>query len=152
MPNKTAFLVLMLVSRVNKTLKWQNDVDHLHLLQCPSASYHLLHLHLDVRWWSVVLLHFSELTLGPLAPQLPLLVQEPPRPGQGAAEGEAQQSPLQQCMSMVVWDLITLMSRGGSSLKVSGCFLVFYHPYRPFLAVTFILMILGNFSTGRSCI
>lgn len=74
----------------------------------------------------------AELTLGPLAPQLPPLVQEPCRPTQGAAEGEdGSKSPLQQCMSMVVWDLITLMSGGGSSLRVSGYFIIFCHLCRP---------------------
>ncbi|KAG0716880.1 Protein MMS22-like [Chionoecetes opilio] len=87
--------------------------------KCPSASYHLLHLHLDVRWWSLVLLHMTELSLGGLAPSLPPLLQEPPRPQQapGDAGEEAPLSPLQQCVSMVMWDLVTLMSNGGSSFK-----------------------------------
>ncbi|XP_045122728.1 protein MMS22-like isoform X2 [Portunus trituberculatus] len=87
--------------------------------KCPSASYHLLHLHLDVRWWSLVILHMAELSLGPLVPSLPLLLQEPPRPHQTAGDSgkESQSSPTQQCISMVMWDLVTLMSCGGSSFK-----------------------------------
>ena len=95
----------------------------INLPQCPSASYHLLHLHLDVRWWSLVLLHLTELSLGPLAPSLPPLVQEPPRPHQapGNTVEENEVSAVQQCISMVMWDLVTLMSSGGTSFKVNTC-------------------------------
>ncbi|KAG0722312.1 Protein MMS22-like [Chionoecetes opilio] len=67
--------------------------------KCPSAAYQLLHLHLDVRWWSLVLLHMTELSLGGLAPSLPPLLQEPPRPQQapGDAGEEAPLSTLRQC-------------------------------------------------------
>ncbi|KAK8401117.1 hypothetical protein O3P69_002698 [Scylla paramamosain] len=127
-PGEEAFLV-QVMQEVVQTLVFVgplHDMPH-HVItaasaqgnKCLSASYHLLHLHLDVRWWSLVLLHMAELTLGPMVPSLPPLLQEPPRPHQIAGDigKETQPSPIQQCISMVMWDLVTLMSCRGSSFK-----------------------------------
>lgn len=70
-------------------------------------------------------MHLIELMLGSLSPpashssEFPLLVSEPQGPQGGAAvESIHEQSPLEQCVSMIVWDLITVMCREG--LKVSN--------------------------------
>ncbi|XP_042213133.1 protein MMS22-like isoform X2 [Homarus americanus] len=87
--------------------------------KCPSAAYHLLHLHLDVRWWSLVLLHLVESAFG-FTPQAAshsvdslILVSEPQGPQGGASSELIEHSPIEECISMVVWDLITVMLRKG---------------------------------------
>nr|XP_045584951.1 protein MMS22-like [Procambarus clarkii]XP_045584952.1 protein MMS22-like [Procambarus clarkii] len=94
--------------------------------KCPSAAYHLLHLHLDVRWWSLALLHLVESTLGTLphwdshSTDSPFLLVSEPQGIQGGGASEVnEQSPLEQCISLVVWDLVTIMFREGCKKSVS---------------------------------
>ncbi|XP_069953800.1 protein MMS22-like isoform X2 [Cherax quadricarinatus] len=94
--------------------------------KCPSAAYHLLHLHLDVRWWSLALIHLIESTLGSLphcdsrSMDSPFLLVSEPQGAQGASVSEMnEQSPLEQCISLILWDLITIMFREGLKKGVS---------------------------------
>ncbi|XP_071548075.1 protein MMS22-like [Panulirus ornatus] len=87
--------------------------------KCPSAAYHLLHLHLDIRWWSLAILHLLSLSAYHSV-DLPLLVSEPQGPqGGGEVESSPEPSLLEQCASMIVWDLITIMCREGFKKSVS---------------------------------
>ncbi|KAK3873482.1 hypothetical protein Pcinc_021512 [Petrolisthes cinctipes] len=86
--------------------------------KCPSAAYHLFHLHLDVRWWSLALLHTLPDHLNPSSP---LLHELPPPPG-GGVGGETRgggHESFRQCASLVVWDLLHLLAvptvKAGSS-------------------------------------
>ncbi|ROT73627.1 hypothetical protein C7M84_007953 [Penaeus vannamei] len=100
--------------------------------KCPSAAYHLLHLHLDIRWWSVALLHLAEATLGslsavtaqPHAPQMLIMEPSGPQGMSGSVGDNTEPSVLEQCISMVVWDLVTIMCREGLKKSVSELHLV----------------------------
>ncbi|KAK4301907.1 hypothetical protein Pmani_025978 [Petrolisthes manimaculis] len=93
--------------------------------KCPSAAYHLFHLHLDVRWWSLALLHtLPDHHNNPSSSTLLLHEPPPPPPGGGGGgvggdiRGTGHDS-FGQCASLVVWDLLHLLAvptvKAGSS-------------------------------------
>ncbi|KAF2351221.1 Protein MMS22-like N-terminal [Trinorchestia longiramus] len=91
--------------------------------QCPSAAYHLFHLHLDIRWWSIAILHCIESTVGRVgSPPYPPYCTAPPfitEPNMVASASEGQpfsgdptgDGHFTQCVIFVFWDLMTLMAR-----------------------------------------
>ncbi|XP_064100133.1 protein MMS22-like [Macrobrachium nipponense] len=90
-----------------------------------SAAYHLLHLHLDIRWWSLILLYIIESNWGCLS--LPathsrtssVLVNEPVISSNIGMAVLDEAPVFEQLISLVVWDLITIMCREGLKKSIS---------------------------------
>ncbi|XP_076043239.1 protein MMS22-like [Oratosquilla oratoria] len=78
--------------------------------KCSSASYHLLHSHLDVRWWCLSLLYMVEGAHSPMLQPEPTevsLISEPSGPDGLLLD----KSLLGQVFSLIFWDLTTTATR-----------------------------------------
>ncbi|XP_047741233.1 protein MMS22-like [Hyalella azteca] len=105
--------------------------------QCPSAAYHLFHLHLDIRWWSLAIIYMLETRLGslPVPPSHPYcsgppLLREPLTVMASSNTAHEAQSMMAsglsdsdghftQCVVFILWDLMTLMARQVSKASLS---------------------------------
>lgn len=87
-------------------------------------AFHLFHLHLDMRWWSLAILHVLEGWSGassqPVShPRPPQLVREPLPAGGGEGEAAAahHHTAFGQALAFVTWDLMTLMAREAAKVR-----------------------------------
>ncbi|XP_068231721.1 protein MMS22-like isoform X2 [Palaemon carinicauda] len=93
--------------------------------KCLSAAYHLLHLHLDIRWWSLTLLHIIESNWGCLSlpathPRVSTVLVNEPLISSNLGMAALEEAPVfEQLISLVTWDLITVMCREGLKKSVS---------------------------------
>ncbi|KAK7063027.1 hypothetical protein SK128_027969, partial [Halocaridina rubra] len=82
-----------------------------------SAAYHLFHMHLDIRWWSLTLFYIITTTWGsqpvPHAhPRVSLVLISEPRIASNEVMADSEKRcVLEQCLSAVLWDLVTIICR-----------------------------------------
>ena len=79
-----------------------------------SKAYHLLHLHLDIKWWCLIMLHHLEIihnATHQVDDRLPLTHSQP------SDLTSLPQSPFDQCVHFIQWDIITIMSLQAVKVK-----------------------------------